>query len=75
MGRHSAGAEIKGTVPSLVAFGAFVQLAEGVDGLLHISDIKKPLEVRDAVPVKSSKWTKPRAGSASPSPAKSSAPC
>jgi small subunit ribosomal protein S1 len=33
------GAQITGPVTKLMAFGAFVQLAEGVDGLVHISEI------------------------------------
>ena len=33
------GAAVEGTVTSLPKFGAFVQLAEGVEGLVHISEI------------------------------------
>jgi small subunit ribosomal protein S1 len=33
------GSEIEGPVTKLMNFGAFVQLAEGVDGLVHISEI------------------------------------
>ena len=33
------GSAIEGTVTSLPKFGAFVQLAEGVEGLVHISEI------------------------------------
>ena len=33
------GAQITGPVTKLMAFGAFVQLAEGVEGLVHISEI------------------------------------
>ena len=33
------GSEIKGKVRNIAAFGAFVELKEGVDGLIHISDM------------------------------------
>jgi small subunit ribosomal protein S1 len=34
-----AGSVIKGPVTSLTKFGAFVQLAEGIEGMIHVSDI------------------------------------
>ena len=34
-----AGSVIEGPVTSLTKFGAFVQLAEGVEGMIHVSDI------------------------------------
>lgn len=33
------GSRVKGLVKSLTSYGAFVELAEGVEGLLHVSDI------------------------------------
>jgi small subunit ribosomal protein S1 len=33
------GQKIKGTVTKLASFGAFVQIEEGIDGLVHISQI------------------------------------
>jgi small subunit ribosomal protein S1 len=35
----SVGAVVEGPVTSLQKFGAFVQLAEGVEGMIHVSDI------------------------------------
>jgi len=35
----AVGSAIEGPVTSLTKFGAFVQLAEGVEGMIHISDI------------------------------------
>jgi small subunit ribosomal protein S1 len=35
----AVGSTIEGPVTSLTKFGAFVQLAEGVEGMIHISDI------------------------------------
>lgn len=35
---HGAGAVIDGRVTSVVPFGAFIEVAEGVEGLLHESD-------------------------------------
>ena len=37
--RFAVGAIIEGPVTSLTKFGAFVQLAEGVEGMIHISEI------------------------------------
>ncbi len=37
--RFSAGTVIEGPVLSITKFGAFVQLAEGVEGMIHISDM------------------------------------
>jgi small subunit ribosomal protein S1 len=33
------GSEIEGPVTSLTKFGAFVQVSEGVEGMIHISDM------------------------------------
>jgi small subunit ribosomal protein S1 len=37
--QHGAGSHVSGPVTKLMAFGAFVQIAEGVEGLVHISEI------------------------------------
>ena len=37
--RFAAGSVIEGPVTSLTKFGAFVQLAEGVEGMVHVSEI------------------------------------
>jgi small subunit ribosomal protein S1 len=37
--RFPAGAVVEGTVTSLQKFGAFVQIAEGVEGMVHVGDI------------------------------------
>jgi len=37
--RYAVGTKIKGTVWNLTDFGAFVQVEEGIDGLIHISDM------------------------------------
>lgn len=49
-GKYPIGTEVEGTVRNLTDFGAFVELEDGVDGLIHISDlswkkIKHPSEV------------------------------
>jgi len=49
--RYSVGQKISGKVKTITDFGAFVGLPEGVDGLIHISDlswtkhIKHPSEI------------------------------
>ena len=37
--RFPAGTAIEGPVTSLTKFGAFVQLSEGIEGMVHVSDI------------------------------------
>ncbi len=51
--RFSVGTQVKGQVRNLTEFGAFVSLEDGIDGLIHISDIswtqrfKHPSEILD----------------------------
>jgi len=37
--RFPVGAQVEGPVTKMMAFGAFVQIAEGVEGLVHVSEI------------------------------------
>lgn len=37
--RYTTGQKVKGVVRNLTEFGAFVELEEGVDGLIHVSDM------------------------------------
>ena len=37
--RYPVGSRIRGTVRNLTEFGAFVEVEEGIDGLIHISDM------------------------------------
>ncbi|MDX9713948.1 MAG: 30S ribosomal protein S1 [Dissulfurispiraceae bacterium] len=37
--KYKAGEQVKGKVKTITDFGAFIRLAEGVDGLVHISDL------------------------------------
>jgi len=37
--RFPVGSEVEGPVTSLMKFGAFVQLSEGVEGMIHVSEI------------------------------------
>ena len=39
---HDVGDELDGTVHSIVAFGAFIEVADDVQGLLHESDFQSP---------------------------------
>lgn len=38
-GQYPVGARVKGKVVSLAEYGAFVELAEGVEGLIHVSEM------------------------------------
>jgi len=44
--KYPAGSVIEGTVTNLANFGAFVEVAEGVEGLIHISDLTSERRVR-----------------------------
>ena len=37
--RYPLGSEVEGPITSLMKFGAFMQLSEGVEGLIHVSEI------------------------------------
>ena len=37
--KFAVGSEVEGPVVSLTKFGAFVQVAEGIEGMVHVSDI------------------------------------
>ena len=45
--KNPPGTRLSGTVKNLAEFGAFVNVAEGVDGLLHASDISWTVRLRD----------------------------
>ncbi|NIT36419.1 MAG: 30S ribosomal protein S1 [candidate division Zixibacteria bacterium] len=44
--RYPPGTAIKGVVKNITEFGVFVELEEGIDGLIHISDISWTKRVR-----------------------------
>jgi small subunit ribosomal protein S1 len=50
-GRYQVGQLVKGKVSKLASFGAFVEIEEGIDGLVHISQIseERVQKVRDAL--------------------------
>ena len=37
--RYAIGKQVKGVVRNLTAYGAFVELEEGIDGMIHVSDM------------------------------------
>ncbi len=45
-GKFPVGTRVKGTVTSITDYGAFIQLAEGVEGLVHISEMAWTKRVR-----------------------------
>jgi small subunit ribosomal protein S1 len=50
-GKYKVGQMVKGKVTKLASFGAFVEIEEGIDGLVHISQIseERVQKVRDAL--------------------------
>ena len=43
---HPVGSHIKGAVKSITDFGVFVEVEEGIDGLIHVSDISWTRKIR-----------------------------
>jgi small subunit ribosomal protein S1 len=37
--RYPVGSRVKGTVVNIMNYGAFVRLEEGIEGLIHISEM------------------------------------
>lgn len=46
--RYPEGAKVNGTVRNLTNYGAFIELEEGIDGLLHVSDMSWTRKVSHA---------------------------
>ncbi|MCX5778831.1 MAG: 30S ribosomal protein S1 [Elusimicrobia bacterium] len=44
--RYAPGARVKGTVMTLTPFGAFVKLTDGIEGLIHVSDLSWTKKIR-----------------------------
>jgi len=44
--RYPVGGRVEGTIRNLTDFGAFVELDEGIDGLIHVSDMSWTKRVR-----------------------------
>lgn len=38
-GKYPAGTKVKGKIRNLTSYGAFIELEEGLDGMIHVSDI------------------------------------
>ena len=50
--RYPVGRPVKGVVRNTTAYGAFVELEEGIDGMIHVSDMswtRKPTHASDVV--------------------------
>jgi small subunit ribosomal protein S1 len=45
--RYPPGMRVKGTVRNVTNFGVFVGIEEGIDGLIHVSDISWTQKIRD----------------------------
>ena len=53
MNNYKVGDIVKATIVSITSFGAFAQIIDGIDGLIHISQIadKKVENVKDVLSV------------------------
>lgn len=45
-GRYRVGMTVEGKVRNITDFGAFIELEDGIDGLVHVSDISRSKKVR-----------------------------
>lgn len=57
---HKVGAVVDATVVSVVPFGAFVEVAPGIHGLLHKDSWDLAPRVGESVPVRIAAWGPPR---------------
>lgn len=46
LNRYHVGSTVKGRVRNLTDFGAFVEIEEGIDGLVHVSDISHSRKIK-----------------------------
>src|SRR5262249_49984138 len=44
--KYAVGSTVQGKVRNLTDFGAFVEIEEGVDGLVHVSDTSRPKRIK-----------------------------
>ena len=44
--KYIVGKDVKGKVINLTQFGAFIELEEGIDGLIHVSDLSWTKNIR-----------------------------
>ena len=57
--KFAPGTIIEGPVTNLTKFGAFVQLAEGIEGMIHVSEISAEKRINHPQEVlKSGRWCK-----------------
>ncbi|WP_109527119.1 MULTISPECIES: S1 RNA-binding domain-containing protein [Nocardia] len=57
---HEVGAVVDATVVSVVPFGAFVEVAPGIHGLLHKDSWDRTPQVGESMPVRIAEWGPPR---------------
>ena len=56
--RYPIGSQVKGKVRNLTAYGAFVELEEGIDGMIHVSDMSLDAQDQSPDPKSSRRATK-----------------
>jgi len=60
-GKIRSGTVIEGPVTNLTKFGAFVQLTEGVEGMIHVSEISAEKRINHPQEVlRQDKWSRRR---------------
>ncbi|MET8649805.1 S1 RNA-binding domain-containing protein [Nocardia aurea] len=57
---HEVGTVVDATVVSVVPFGAFVEVAPGIHGLLHKDSWDRTPQVGESMPVRIAEWGPPR---------------
>ncbi|KAA5838116.1 S1 RNA-binding domain-containing protein [Saccharopolyspora hirsuta] len=57
---HGVGSVVEATVVSVVPFGAFVEVAPGIHGLMHEDSWDRTPQVGESLPVRIAEWGPPR---------------
>ncbi|MER7013554.1 S1 RNA-binding domain-containing protein [Saccharopolyspora sp. NPDC000359] len=57
---HGVGAVVEATVVTVVPFGAFVEVAPGIHGLLHADSWNRTPQVGESLLVRIAEWGPPR---------------
>jgi small subunit ribosomal protein S1 len=58
--RYQVGQTVRGEVTNVVSFGAFVRLEEGIEGLIHISELAEGNFLHPRNVVREGQWVSPR---------------
>ena len=58
--RYQVGQTVRGEITNVVSFGAFVRLEDGIEGLIHISELAEGSFLHPRNVVREGQWVEPR---------------